>query len=104
MPISTAVLIGIRQMIITLQFRCCWNAGGAFRHLFFGFVSTESGKVSPASAYTFLSERLQISDRTTEDQSVDIVGTLIGVHSLEVLRMAHDVVLNLNPVSAVHVS
>ena len=49
-------------------------------------------------------ERLQPRHRAAEDEGVDVVGALVGVHGLQVLRVAHHVVLFLDPVPAVHVA
>src|SRR3954451_7166036 len=49
-------------------------------------------------------KRLQPRLRPPQDQRVDVVRALVGVHGLEVLRDAHDVVFLLDAVAAVHVA
>src|SRR5215218_9269455 len=51
-----------------------------------------------------LEERLDAGLRAPEDQRVHVVRALVGIDGLKVLRMAHDVVLFLDAVAAVHVA
>src|SRR3546814_9377173 len=49
------------------------------------------------------SKRSDARDRAAEDQPVDIVGALIGIHRLEVGEMAHHMEFGRYAVTAVHV-
>src|SRR5262245_2353308 len=49
-------------------------------------------------------KRLQPGLRAAEDQRVHVVGAFIGVDGLQVRGVAHDVVLDLDAVAAVHVA
>src|SRR5215204_4580461 len=60
--------------------------------------------LSPSGCGRDSEKRLQPRLRPPEDQRVNVVGALVGVHGLEVLRHAHDVVLLLDAVAAVHVA
>ena len=57
----------------------------------------------PAAAHPS-EEGLQPGLRAAEDQRMDVVRALVGVDRLEVQHVAHDVVLFLNAVAAVHVA
>src|SRR5271166_903071 len=49
-------------------------------------------------------ERLQARLRASQDQRVNVVRALVGVHGLEVREVAHDLVFDLDAVAAVHVA
>jgi hypothetical protein len=49
-------------------------------------------------------ERLQPGLCAAEDQGVDVMGALVGVHRLEVLGVPHHVVFRHDPVAAMHVA
>ena len=58
--------------------------------------------VSPVRAES--KKRLQPGDRTAQNQRMHIVGAFIGVHGFQVHHVAHDLVIFLNAISAVHVA
>src|SRR4029077_8894114 len=49
-------------------------------------------------------KRLQPGLRAAQDQGVHVVGALVGVDGLEVGGVAHDMVLDLDPIAAVHIA
>src|SRR5450755_1675902 len=51
-----------------------------------------------------LEKRLDAGDGTAQDQRMDVVGAFIGVDRLQVLRVAHHVVLAGDAVAAMHVA
>src|SRR5712664_2461556 len=51
-----------------------------------------------------LRKRLNAGDGAAENEGVDVVGALIGVHGLQILRMPHHVVFDLDAVAAMHVA
>src|SRR5262245_16521122 len=59
---------------------------------------------TPTGAEDGLEERLQPGLCAPQDQRVHVVRALVGVDGLEVRGVAHDVVLDLDAVAAVHVA
>src|SRR5262249_23177301 len=59
---------------------------------------------TPASGLDVTSERREPGDRTAEDQAVDIMRALVGVHRLEICGMAGDGEVGPNGIAAMHVA
>ena len=51
-----------------------------------------------------LKERLKACLGTAEDQRMNVMRPLVSVDRFQVLRVAHDVIFDLNTVAAMHVS
>src|SRR3984957_13531595 len=51
-----------------------------------------------------LRKRLNARDGATEDQGMNVVGALIGIHGLQVRGVPHHVIFDLDAVAAVHVT
>ena len=51
-----------------------------------------------------LRKRLNTGDGASEDQGVNVVGTFVGIHRLQVLGVAHDLELRSRPNEAVAIA
>ena len=54
--------------------------------------------------YHFLLKSGQSCDIRTGNQQMDVVGALIGIYGLDVLQVAHDVILAMDAIAAMHVA
>ena len=92
-----AVLVSDQSGIIT-------QANGAAGALFSYDAAALIGHLPAVFPCAVLEKRLQTGDCASNDQRVNVMGALIGVHGFKVHHVAHDLEFFRNSVAAVHVA